>query len=214
MKSIRLGVFWMVVLVVAGLGSGFAQSSEAKQLLLNTEKLAQLKNILSDMKKGYEILSKGYGSVKDIARGNFSLHEVFLDGLLMVSPEVKKYRRVADILRDQKLLVSEYRSALGAFRSVDVFNADELEYLGKVYEGLFKASLQNLEDLAMVITSSKLQMNDAERLAAIDRIFLDTSDKLTFLRSFNQRATLLFHQKKKEKREIGSLRAYYGLGAN
>lgn len=199
----------MVVLVLAGL-RGVAQSSEAKQLLLNTEKLSQLKNILSDMKKGYEILSKGYGSVKDIAQGNFSLHEVFLDGLLVVSPEVKKYRRVADILRDQKLLVSEYRSALGAFRSADVFNADELEYLGKVYSGLFEASLQNLEDLAMVITSSKLRMNDEDRLAAIDRIFLDTSDKLTFLRSFNQSATLLFHQKKKEKREIESLRAYYG----
>ena len=209
MKSIRLGVFWMMVLVLAGLGVN-AQSSEAKQLLLNVEKLSQLKNILEDMKKGYTILSKGYGSVKDIAEGNFSLHEVFLDGLLVVSPEVKKYRRVADILRDQKLIVSEYRSALGAFRSADVFNLGELDYLGKVYEGLLKASLQNLEDLAMVITSSKLRMNDEERLAAIDRIFADTSDKLTFLRSFNQSATLLVHQKKKEKREIESLKAYYG----
>ena len=209
MKSIRLGLFWMMVLLVAGLRV-VAQSSEAKQLLLNTKKLSQLRNILTDMKKGYQILSKGYGSVKDIAQGNFSLHEVFLDGLLVVSPEVKKYRRVSDILRDQKFIVSEYRSALGAFRSADVFKADELAYLGRVYEGLFNASLQNLEDLAMVITSSKLRMNDEERLAAIDRIFADTADKLTFLRSFNQRATLLFHQKKKEKREIESLKAYYG----
>ena len=209
MKSIRLGLFWMMVLLVAGLRV-VAQSSEAKQLLLNTKKLSQLRNILTDMKKGYQILSKGYGSVKDIAQGNFSLHEVFLDGLLVVSPEVKKYRRVSDILRVQKFIVSEYRSALGAFRSADVFKADELAYLGRVYKGLFNASLQNLEDLAMVITSSKLRMNDEERLAAIDRIFADTSDKLTFLRSFNQRATLLFHQKKKEKREIESLKAYYG----
>jgi len=209
MKRIRLGLFWMMVLLVAGLRV-VAQSSEAKQLLLNTKKLSQLRNILTDMKKGYQILSRGYGSVKDIAQGNFSLHEVFLDGLLVVSPEVKKYRRVADILRDQQSIVSEYRSALGAFRSADVFNADELAYLGRVYEGLFKASLQNLEDLSMVITSSTLRMNDEERLAAIDRIFADTSEKLTFLRSFNQRATLLFHQKKKEKREIESLKAYYG----
>lgn len=30
-----------------------AQSQEAQQLLLNVEKLSQLKNILADMKKGY-----------------------------------------------------------------------------------------------------------------------------------------------------------------
>lgn len=209
MKSISLGVFWMMVLVFAGLGQGFAQSSEAKQLLLNVEKLSQLKNILVDMKKGYEILSEGYGSVRDIAEGNFSLHEEFLDGLLLVSPEIKKYRRVADILRDQKFIVSEYKSVLAAFGSADVFNPDELEYLGKVYESLFKASLENLEDLAMVITSSKLRMNDQERLAAIDRIFADTSGMLTFLRSFNQSAVMLYHQKKKEQREIESLKAYY-----
>lgn len=208
MKSIRIGVGWMMVLVLAGLGAS-AQSSEAKQLLLNMEKLSQMKSILSDMKKGYQILSKGYGSVKDIAEGNFSLHEVFLDGLMVVSPAVKKYRRVVDILDYQKSIVSEYRSALSAFRSADVFNPSELEYMSSVYSGLFKASLQNLEDLALVVTSSKLRMNDEERLRAIDRIFLDTEDKLVFLRSFNQRAVLLFHQKKKEKREIESLRAYY-----
>ncbi len=209
MKSIRLGVCWMMVLVLAGLGTK-AQSSEAKQLLLNMEKLNQMKSILSDMKKGYQILSMGYGSVKDIAEGNFSLHEVFLDGLMVVSPAVKKYRRVVDILDYQKALVSEYKSALSAFRSADVFNSSELEYMSSVYSGLFEASLQNLEDLAMVVTSSKLRMNDEQRLRAIDRIFLDTEDKLVFLRSFNQRAVLLFHQKKKEKREIETLRAYYG----
>ena len=203
----------MVVLVIAGLRVG-AQSSEAKQLLLNTEKLSQLKGILSSMKEGYEILAKGYGSVKDIAEGNFSLHKGFLDSLLVVSPAVKKYRRLVDILDYQKRIVSEYKSALSAFRSADIFNPSELEYMSSVYSGLFEASLQNLEDLAMVVTSSKLRMNDEERLRAIDRIFLDTEDKLVFLRSFNQRAVLLFHQKKKEKREIETLRAYYGLGSN
>lgn len=197
---------WLMCL--GGLGAS-AQSNEAKQLMLNVEKLSQLKNILSDMKKGYTVVSQGYSKVKDIASGNFSLHEVFLDGLMMVSPQVKKYRRVADIIAAQKSIVSEYKAALGAFRGADVFNVSELDYLGNVYSSLFDASLQNLEDLTMVITSSKLRMSDEERLKAIDRIFLDTSDKLEFLRDFNRGAVVLFHQKQKEKREIEQLRMYY-----
>ncbi len=43
-----------------------AQSAEVQQLLLNYEKLNQLKNILSDMKKGYQIVSKVYSTIKNI----------------------------------------------------------------------------------------------------------------------------------------------------
>lgn len=208
MKRINVVVLvWVMMLF--GLGAS-AQSHEAMSLMLNVEKLSQLKNILSDMKKGYTIVSQGYNKVKDIASGNFALHEVFLDGLTVVSPEVKKYRRVAEIIAAQKSIVSEYRAALRAFRGADVFNVDELDYMGKVYASLFESSLQNLGDLAMVITSSKLRMSDSERLRAIDRIFLDTSDKLEFLRDFNRDAVLLFKQKQKEHREISQLKIYYG----
>lgn len=209
MKKIRRHIVLVGVMCLCGLGS-FAQSHEAKSLMLNVEKLSQLKNILSDMKKGYTLVSQGYKKVKDIASGNFSLHEVFLDGLMVVSPEVKKYRRVADIISAQKSIVSEYRGALRSFRSADVFGAGELDYLGSVYSSLLEASLANLEDLMMLITSSKLRMSDQERLEAIDRIFLDTSDKLEFLKDFNRGAVVLLRQKQKEKREIGQLRMYYG----
>ncbi|WP_316795339.1 TerB family tellurite resistance protein [Pedobacter agri] len=210
MRRIRIYALLVWVMGLCGLGAASAQSNEAKQLMLNVEKLSQLKNILSDMKKGYTVVSQGYGKVAAIASGNFSLHEVFLDGLMVVSTEVKKYRRVADIISYQKNIVSEYKGALRAFRGADIFNAGELDYLGNVYSSLFDASLQNLEDLAMVITSSKLRMSDEERLRAIDRIFLDTADKLEFLRGFNRQAVVLFKQKQKEKRELVQLKMYYG----
>jgi len=207
MKRINVVVLvWMMMLM--GL-SASAQSHEATSLMLNVEKLSQLRNILSDMKKGYTIVSQGYNKVKDIASGNFALHEVFLDGLMVVSPEVRKYRRVADIISCQKSIVSQYKAALRAFSGADVFNVDELDYLGRVYASLFDASLQNLEDLAMVITSSKLRMSDAERLRAIDRIFLDSSDKLEFLRDFNREAVVLFKHKQKERRELAQLKTIY-----
>ncbi|MBB2145765.1 TerB family tellurite resistance protein [Pedobacter sp. LMG 31464] len=209
MKRIRkIGFLGALLFLLCG-GVCFGQSSEATQLLLNVEKLSQLKNILSDMKKGYTIVSSGYRSVKNIAEGSFSLHEVFLDGLMLVSPEVKKYARVADIISYQKNIVSEYKRALKGFRAADVFSADELSYVSLVYENLFDQSLQNLDDLAMVITSSKLRMSDDERLRAIDRIFLDTQDKLMFLRNFNSEANMLLLQKKKQKKEISQFKGLY-----
>lgn len=186
--------------------NGFAQSTEAQQLLLNVEKLSQLKNILRDMKKGYTVISNGYNTVKNISEGNFSIHEVFIDGLMLVSPEVRKYGRVVDIITYQKDLLSEYKAALKRFRSADVFNAAELEYLANVYASLFSQSLDNLDELTMVVTANHLRMNDEERLKAVDRIFGDTSDKLTFLRRFNRETGLLMQQRKAAKADLKGLK--------
>ncbi|MFN0290134.1 TerB family tellurite resistance protein [Pedobacter helvus] len=208
MKSISY-VFLVLVLMCANLSIAGAQSQEAKQLLLNVEKLAQLKNILSDMKKGYQIVSKGYNSVKNIAQGNFSLHEVFLDGLMLVSPEVRKYYKIAEIISDQKDMVTEYRSALKRFSSSGNFNASELDYLGKVYQKLAEESLDNLDLLTTVITANKLRMDDDERLQAIDRIHADVVDKLVFLRSFNRKTSILNLQRQREKLDVSGLQKFY-----
>lgn len=195
--------------MAAFVGISYGQSQEVQQLLLNVEKLSQMKNILSDMKKGYEVVSKGYNSVKNIAQGNFSLHEVFLDAMMLVSPEVKKYRRIADIITYQSDIVSEYKSAFNRFRSRGNFTISELDYLSKVYSQLFNQSLDNLDQLVMVITANKLRMSDDERLQAIDRIFADTEDKLMFLRSFNQKTSILNLQRAREKADISGLQQFY-----
>jgi len=187
------------------------QSQEAQQLLLNVEKLSQLKNILSDMRKGYEVVSKGYNVVKNIAQGNFSLHEVFLDGLWLVSPEVRKYYKIAEIIRYQSAILSEYRSAFKRFTASGNFSASELDYLSKVYKKLFDQSLDNLDQLAMVITANKTRMSDEERLVAIDRIFTGTEDMLMFLRSFNQSTSLLGLQREREKSDVEGLGDYFKI---
>ena len=186
-----------------------AQSTEIQQLLLNYEKLNQLKNILSDMKKGYKIVSKGYTAIKDISQGNFNLHEAFIDGLMAVNPAIKNYKRVVDIISYQKNIVREYKSAFIRFKQNGSFSPDEIEYLGKVYGQLFNKSIQNLDELATVITSSKLSMSDDERLQAIDRIFADTEDKLQFLRDFNKQANLLAIQRSREKKDIATMQQLY-----
>lgn len=175
-----------------------AQSAEAQQLILNVEKLAQLKKILSNMKKGYEIVSTGYNTIKDISKGNFNLHDAFLSALLQVSPTVKKYKRVADIITCQTQIVKEYKAAFRRFNSSNLFNISELNYMSNVYSNLFNKSLQNLDELTIVITAGKLRMSDDERIAAIDRVYTEITDKLVFLRSFNNETNVLAIQRGRE----------------
>lgn len=188
-----------------------AQSEEVQQLLLNIEKLSQFRKILKNMKDGYQIIFKGYTAVKDISQGNFNLHKTFLDGLMQVSPAVKKYKRIADIIGYQLRIAKEYKLAYNRFKEEKQFTAEEIDYLGKVYGNLFNESLKSLDELSMVITSGKLRMSDDERLQAIDKIYLSVEEQYSFLKEFTNNSNLLSLQRKAEKTEIEMSRRLYGL---
>ncbi|NVM67314.1 hypothetical protein FHW88_005635 [Mucilaginibacter sp. SG538B] len=207
-----------MILLTAGLCGILPRQSKAQsvddciqQLILDYEKLASLKNILSQMYQGYEVLSKGYSAVKGVAQGNFSLHEAFLDGLYLVSPAVRKYPRITDIINDQATLVSEYRQASGSFSRSGRFKPDELTYMMTVYNNLVSASLQNLDNLVMIITDSQLRMSDAERLRAIDRLYHESHNQLTYLRRFNGQASAMVKQRALIEQDRQALHSIYGI---
>jgi hypothetical protein len=200
----------VLVLMVYGVRAS-AQADELKQLALNIEKLAQFKQILADLKKAYEVLYGGYTTIKNISEGNFNLHEVFLDGLLEASPVVKKYKKVADIISLQVSLVKEYKSAFNRFRNSGRFSLAELNYMGKVYTRLFSQSLVHLDDLVNVLTAKSMRMSDDERLRMIDKIYTGLSDKMNFLRHFNNSNSMLGIQRGREQNDVDVIRRLHDV---
>lgn len=190
---------WVLMIFITVSLHGYSQGYEVEQLLLNVEKLIQFKQILQDMKKGYEVLHNGYSSIRDISQGNFSLHKAFLDGLLEVSPVVRKYKRVADIIRYQSMIVKNYKNAMNAGTQ---FKVAEMDYIKKVCNHLFQESLKNLDELSLVITSGKLRMSDEERLQSIDRVYGRVVDQFSFLKAFTDEVAVLELQRRNESGEI------------
>jgi hypothetical protein len=189
----------------------FSQVTEIQQLILNWEKLAELEKILDNMYTGYKILDKGYTTIKNIAEGNYSIHQIFIDGLMLVNPTVRNYKRIPFIIDYQKLLLKEYSNAYNRFKNDPHFTPQELEYLANVYSYLFTASLRNIDDLVMIITATKLRMSDDERMQAIDRIFYDMESKLIFLRGFNNSTQLLAIQRARSANDVKTIQHLYGI---
>lgn len=200
MKKILILTILITLLMIPGKSMG--QSVEIQQLILNIEKLSQFKKILSDMKKGYELLSGGYKTVKDMTEGNFSLHKTFLDALMQVSPAVRNYKKVGEIVEYQISIVKESRNGMNRFIKSGNFSGQEINYFEKVYGNLLNQSLRNLDELTMVITADKLRMSDDERLKAVDDIYEQMQDKLLFLRNFNTTSNVLALQRSKEKNDV------------
>ncbi len=205
MKAIKPIIFAFLMISVQALPAK-SQSAEVVQLLLNVEKLAQFKTILKQMKQGYNILQGGYRTVKDLSVGNFNLHKTFLDALLRVSPTVRRYHKVADIIQMQLSILETCRTFNKQLNKENLFQDGELSYLLKIYQGLLGRSLNNLEELVMVLSDRTLSMNDSERLDAIDGIHNKMQEMTIFLRKFSNESKLLLLQRKKEVNDIGSIR--------
>jgi hypothetical protein len=188
-----------------------AQAQEMQQLILDIEKLTQLKGILTDMKTGYQIYTQGYGSISQLSKGNFDLHSVYLNGLLAISPAVRNYGRIAEIITQQASLISEYKSSYKQFSQSGTFSTSELSYMSNVYTQLVTQSLENLDELTNVLTAGKLRMSDDERMRAIDRIYGSSSEKLQFLRHFNRQGVVLSLQRSKDIGDTQTLKQLYGI---
>ncbi len=176
-----------------------AQSQELQQLILDIQKLSELKSILTE----------GYNTIRDLSQGNFNLHKLFLDGLLSVSPTVRQYKKIADIITTQATILKEYKAAYSQFKGANILSATELNYVSDVYSNLFDKSSKNLDELLMIITDNQLRMNDAERINAIDRLYTDMQDKLSFLRHFNTNTNILQLQRQQSLQEIQSIQQLY-----
>lgn len=203
-------VIFTIVLLISMFRS-YSQSQEAQQLVLNYTKLQQLEAILDEMYRGYKILSKGYNTIKNISEGNFTIHDLFLNGLYKVNPTIRAYKRIPSIIQFQKFINAEYKRAYERFRHDPNLTLREIKYLENVYAYLIKQTLRNIDELVTIITATKLRMSDEERIAAIDRIYYDMESKIGFLKVFNNNTQAVAIHRARQQREINAMRKLFNV---
>jgi hypothetical protein len=202
--AMTLGLFW-------GAKDCLGQSFELQQLILDIQKLSQLKAILKDLRDGYTVLDAGYSAIRDISKGNFNLHKAYLDGLLAVSPAVKNYKRVADIIAMQVSLVERYKQAWGLFKQDSHFRPDELSLLSTVYGNLLAASVKDLTTLAGIVTDGAIRASDAERLKQIDEVYSGMVQRSAFIDEVNGSTEMLSIQRATDANDLDITKKLYGI---
>ena len=185
-------------------GEFFNQKGTQKKYLL--EQLVALKVYAGYLKKGYDIVGSGLGSIKDLKNGEFDLHHSFISSLKTVSPAIKNSGKVAQIIA--------YQLAIGnAFNGVnknEYLSATNQQYLKEVKDKVMEECLNDMEELLLVITSGKVEMKDDERITRLDKIYVAMKDKSAFTQSFMTDVSLIIGQKENEQKSINHLKKLYG----
>ena len=170
-----------------------------------------MKAMLNSMYDGYNTLTKGYGQITSLAKGNYDLHKGYLDGLAQVSPAVKRYKKIGNIITNQVELVNEFKNSYSEWQSAGLFNATDLLTMKAFGDGLVDKAGECLDELLMVVTPGILKMNDEERIGAIDRIDLALTDQLKSVKAFIKANNELAKHREQTKRDIEVMRKLNGV---
>ncbi len=135
----------------------------------------------------------------------------YFEELQKVKLLITYYQRIKDITVKQARLVQEYRTAWGLLKSDKHFSAWEIDYMGKVYNGILNETIKNIDQLTIVINSFKTQMSDAKRLELINSVGDRVDENIMDLRQFNNENALLSLQRAKDEQEINLVKKMYGL---
>lgn len=187
----------------------FNQKSTQKKYLL--QQIAALQVYISYAKKGYNIVSGGLNTIRDIKKGDLNIHSTFFNSLSTVNPKIAKYKKVADIISYQIRIIKQTRETIAYIRETKQFTPEEIEYNKKVFDFLLQECIEFINELLAIITAGELQMKDNERLTRIDKLYTDMQDKYTFCTVMSEDMALLAAQRMGEYWEIQKSKLINGI---
>lgn len=152
--------------------------------------------------------------ISDWSNRQKQLYSDYYDQLKKVKNAIAAFRQVRDVVNDQLQLVKEYKAAYNRFRADKNFSPEELEYIGRVYQGIIDASVRNLDELMLAVNSFKTSMTDGQRLEMIQRVSAKIAGNLSDLRQFNSQNSLLSRQRDVERNDAATMKKIYGQPKN
>lgn len=168
--------------------------------LQNAQKV--LENALSKLK--LEEISEWTGRQKE-------LYGDYYQELVKVKTAISHYRRIRETVKMQTGMVEEYERVWNLLRQDNHFTPDELDYMADVYSGMLEASLENIDEIFLVVKSLTAQMSDAKRLELINWAADQVEANYLDLKRFNQENMLLSLQRAKSDIEAGAIKRLYGI---
>lgn len=197
---------FIVLLILLAVSSfANAQSATIKVML---EQIAALQVYIGHVKDTYRIAKNGLDFIGDKTGAERDLHRQYFLSLRTINPKVSGYKRVQDCL-DTYIKISQNQDKyLSLIRNAEFITDNEKRYLTEVYHKISRQADLLIDNLEAVLQSGQLEMEDNERLEAIDQTYHDISELSAFSQSFGNEAMRLNLARSRQKSDIVNLRNF------
>jgi hypothetical protein len=151
------------------------------------------------------------GEITEWTKKQKEQYKKYYEELQKVRSIIVYYQRIKSIAQKQAGLFRAYQKAWGLIRKDGHFSSDEIQYMGRVYNGILDESVENLDQIMLVINSFKTEMSDAKRMEIIDAAADKIDQNYADLLQFNSQNAILSLQRSKDAADISMIKQLYGL---
>lgn len=159
------------------------------------------------LKDGYRLAKSGLTAVKDIRNGEFGLHQMYFSSLKAVNPKIRKNMKVAEIIALQLSIDRQLKT----WKAQEYLTPGDLDYIRQVKSQVRDMCNQNLDELALIITSGKVEMDDDERIRRLDVILLSMQEAHAFVQEFSNTVQSLIRHRKDEAHQAETIKQLYTI---
>lgn len=187
------------------LGGFFSQKKTQRKYLL--AQIAALQTYIKYAKDGYNIVNGGLSTIKGIKNGDLNIHSTFFNSLKIVSPAVKKNKKLLDLISLQLSLVQYCQSDDSRWNGL---TGKQITSVEKIHAQLIKSILNDIRSLTDIITDNTFEMNDNERLSRIEALYIETVEKHGFISKMHTDLQMIASQQLHNNNEIINLENLIG----
>jgi len=139
------------------------------------------------------------------------LYSGYYDELWKIKSVITYYQRIKDLTVKQVALVAEYNRAWILLKQDKHFSPAELSEMQRVYSGILASSVQNLDQIMLVVNPGKTQMTDEQRLELVNHAGNRLDENYSDLHRFNTQNQILSLQRSKELGDTKTTQLLYGI---
>src|SRR5579859_745110 len=139
------------------------------------------------------------------------LYSEYYQELWQIKNAISAYQRVKDIIDKEAQLVSDYKKAYALIQQDSHFSADEISHIYNIYSGMINQSVENLNQITVVINAFVTQMSDADRLRIIDGAGERIDKNYDDCRQFTQENIMLSLERSKDLNDLETVKKLYGI---
>ena len=183
----------------------FQQNKTQKKYLL--QQIAALAVFSGHLKQGYQVASKGLGSISGSLKLENSLHNTYYSRLQTVDANVRNNTMIKEITVWQQDILNR----LAGIDQIVGMTADEKNYLNSVRTAVLNDCDSQINTLQNVITDGKLEMSDAERISLISKIHTAMMDNYRFVSGFAAQVKIYAARRQQEQNQVVVEKQLYEL---
>lgn len=198
-------VWWVVVKAAikkAILAADLAIQKQQNKVIWLQNAQKEVENVMSKLK---------LEEISNWTEKQRKLYKDYFDELHKVKTIITYYKRIKEIARKQIEIVEEYKRFWRLIRQDNHFTADEIRYMGTVYQGIIDNTLKNVDQITLIITSFVTTMSDAKRLQIINEAADSVDETYIDLKQFNNENYMLSLSRAKSLLDIDQIKILYGL---